>query len=329
MEPCFEKENSTKGLCQNLNNLYGNNNRTYRIRNSKKDSSIKNELKINFIKTNNYTTNPENLIKFNKFNLKNYYQQQNRNTFITTNNTNKLGKINENSESETDSIKKIPNMKNKTKNFFTNNLNNINNSNKKRINSNKIKGINKTLEDNKNNPYSEFVGEKDYEDNMSRSKASETEGNLGNKNNILSSDDALEFNPNHIFKNQQYDKEKVEICFPKKKEQSPIEHFKENSQINTSSDYNNNYYDKNKNKPDSAKEDRENNAPDIYKSKLNNHEFSVNSKKENLSNNSENREIIKLKNLNTNDTSSLRLSDSSHSKKSSFQLNYNYNSVSN
>ncbi len=80
-------------------NINSNNNHSYKIRNKKKDFHEKNDLKINIIKNVNMSTNPENIMKFNKFNLKNYYQNINRKK-------NSLVKINENSESDTESIKK-------------------------------------------------------------------------------------------------------------------------------------------------------------------------------------------------------------------------------
>jgi hypothetical protein len=220
------KQNEQTFINHNLININSNNSHTYRIRNKKKDYKEKDEMKINFIKNSNTLSNHENIMKFNKFNLKKYYQNKNRSK-------NRLVKINENSESENDSVKKMH-----TKN-------------------------NKDLLSNNNSDYA-----------LERMDSNCINGNLFGNNN----------SSNLEKENLKNDLKKMEN--------------KESLGTNT--------------KLLSSKEDN-----------ISKENFVSKNRKETLSNNSENRDIIRLKNLNTNDTTSLKSSEGSISKTNSFQLDYN------
>jgi hypothetical protein len=209
----------------NFIQINSNNNRTYRIRNKKKDYKEKDEMKINFIKNTNTLSNPENIMKFNKFNLKKYYQNKNRSI-------NKLVKINENSESESDFIKKIQ-MKNN--NVLKSNYNS--DCVLERIDSNYLTG---DLFENNNSS------------NLEKENLKNNLKNLENKESIGAA---------NMFLNKE---------------------------------------------------------ENVFRDNL----FSKNIK-ETISYDSENRNIIRLKNLNTNDTTSLKSSEGSISKTNSFQLDYN------
>jgi len=204
--------NANNDLLYNYININSNNNHTYRIRNKKKDYKEKEEMKINFIKNSNTLTSRENIMKFNKFNLKKYYQNKNRSK-------NKLVKINENSESETDSLKKI-----------------------------QIKNSKNILNHN------------------SSSMIEKNDSNYGNPN---------------LFEN------------------------------NSSSNL--------------EKENLKNNLKNLERKETPtiSNKNRINNEKEFEKNDSENREFIRLKNLNTNDTTSLKSSEESISNSNSFQLDYN------
>lgn len=219
------KPNELTNNNQNLININSNNNHTYRIRNKKKDYKEKVEMKINFIKNSNTLSNPENIMKFNKFNLKKYYQNKNRSK-------NRLVKINENSESENDSIKKI-----QTKNNKDLLSNNNSDYNLERMDSDCINGD--LLENNKSS-------------NLEKE-------NLKNDLKKMENKDSLGAITKLFTKEENISKE--------------------------------NFVSKNR--------------------------------KETISNDSENRDILRLKNLNTNDTTSLKSSEGSISKTNSFQLDYN------
>ena len=109
--------------------------------------------------------NPENILKFNNFNLKKFYQKQ------TTKKEN-LIKINESSESESDSTKKIT--KNVNNQSFTSDF--IDLMDKKEIN---------LLKNSKNEDYSENIQEKQTKCNSTK-KDNEVLSNVSeNKNNLM------------------------------------------------------------------------------------------------------------------------------------------------